>query len=82
MSRQFFAFNKVYFDAFDKGRKVSVSGVQPADHSSWTKSLAQEVPIRGTCAQLKQFLLCASAQRRNCFQTCDYGAPALPSLRL
>ena len=82
MSRQFFAFNKVYFNAFDKGRKVSVSGVQPADHSSWTKSLAQEVPIRGPGAQLNQCDLWAAAQWRNCFQTCDYGAPAHPSLTL
>ena len=40
------------------------------------------MPIRGACAQLEQFLICASAQRRNCSQTCDSSAPAFPSLRL
>ena len=53
------AFNKVYFNAFDRGQGVSVLWEQPADHSSRSRSLTQEMPIRGACAQLEQFLLCA-----------------------
>ena len=52
-------FNKVYFNAFDRGQGVSVLWEQPADHSSRSRSLTQEMPIRGACAQLEQFLICA-----------------------
>ena len=53
------AFNKVYFNAFDRGQGVSVLWEQPADHSSLSRSLIQDMPIRGACAQLGQFLICA-----------------------
>ena len=53
------AFNKVYFNAFDRGQEVYALCGQPDDHSSRSRSLAQEMPIRGICAQLEQFLLCA-----------------------
>ena len=52
-------FNKVYFNAFDRGHEVYALCGQPDDHSSRSRSLIQEMPIRGACAQLEQFLICA-----------------------
>ena len=52
-------FKKVYFNAFDSGGIVYTIHEQPADHSSLSRSLIQDMPIRGACAQLGQFLICA-----------------------
>ena len=52
-------FKKVYFNAFDSGGIVYTIRGQPADHSSLSRSLIQDMPIRGACAQLGQFLIYA-----------------------
>ena len=57
-------FKKVYFNAFDSGGIVYTIRGQPADHSSLSRSLIQDMPIRGAPHNSDSFLYAHRAEKK------------------